>query len=252
VKDPAQCLTGDRSVAEAGIGRARSVALQSSAHPATVRTNLRHTSGDIPVAHPRPRAAPLSLGTDFDLQLRPPPRPHHSFQVPPLAFCHSQAIIKLIMRIPHLLALFATLSTGTLVHAEESKPSTPPQWLLKAEGALTGTWLNTNEATKSIPKVEIFHDGPTLKIRFWGRTAPRDTPFGPPDELLVLSNHSDPANRPPTPSIATAFATHKADFAIRHFTLRLSGDGLRIEGVTLYTDGSKRSNRIVVETYKKQ
>jgi len=149
-------------------------------------------------------------------------------------------------------ATAATLSTAALVHAEEAKPATPPRWLLKAESALTGTWLNTNEATKSIPKVEIFHDGPTLKIRIWGRTHPQDTPFGPPDELLVLSNHSDPANRPPTPSIATAFATHKADFAIRHFTLRLSDDGLRIEGVTVFTDDSKRSHRIIVETYKKQ
>jgi hypothetical protein len=68
----------------------------------------------------------------------------------------------------------------------------------------------------------------------------------------VLSNHSEAANRPSKPLIATAFATHKAAFAMYYFTLRLSDEGLRIERVTLFTDDSKRSNRIMVETYKKQ
>lgn len=156
------------------------------------------------------------------------------------------------MRIPQLLALFATLTCTSLVHAEDPKQAAPPKWLVTAEDALVGTWLNTNEATQSIPKVEILRDGPTLKIRFWGRTSPQDTPFGPPNELFVLSNHSEAANRPSKPLIATAFATHKAAFAIKHFTLRLSDEGLRIEGITLFTDDSKRSNRIIVETFKKQ
>lgn len=155
------------------------------------------------------------------------------------------------MRTNLLFALCAATLTCSIVHAEEPKQSAPPRWLIAAEDALVGTWLNTNPATQSIPKVEIFRDGPTLKVRFWGRTHPQDTPFGPPDPLFVLSNHSEAANRPAKPPIATAFATHKADFAIYHFTLRLSEEGLRIEAITLFTDDSKRSDRIVIETYKK-
>jgi hypothetical protein len=149
------------------------------------------------------------------------------------------------------LAFSAVIFSIVPAHAQERKePETQP-YLLPAGGAMAGTWLNTDEATRSIPKVEIFREGPAFKIRFWGRTHPHDTPFGPPDTLVVLSDHSDPANRPAKPPAATAFVTQKADFALHHFTLRLSGGLLRVEGVTLFTDGSGRPNRIKVETFRK-
>ena len=155
------------------------------------------------------------------------------------------------MRTAYLVALCGVILITSIGHADDAKQPEAPKWVLKAEDALVGTWLNTNPATQSIPKVEIFRDGAQLKIRFWGRTHPQDTPFGPPDALFVLSDYSEAANRSSKPPIATAFATHKADFAMLHFTLRLSDQGLRIEGVTLFTDDSKRSNRIMVETFKK-
>ena len=155
------------------------------------------------------------------------------------------------MKATCLLALYTAGLTSSLAHAEDSKPPDRPAWLVKAEDALVGTWRNTHEATRSIPKVEIFREGSALKIRFWGRTHPQDTSFGP-EALYVLSDHSEPAHRPQQPPIATAFATHRADFAIEHFTLRLSDEGLSLEGITLFTDASKRSNRIAVETFKRQ
>ena len=154
------------------------------------------------------------------------------------------------MQTTNFFALCAVMLTCPICHAKIPKQSEQPKWLVTAENALIGTWLNTNEATQSIPKVEIFRKDLTLKIRFWGRTHPQDTPFGPPDALFVLSDYSGTVNRVSKLPVAIAFSTHKSDFAIHHFTLRLSDGELRIESITLFTDNSKRSNRIMVETYK--
>ena len=151
-----------------------------------------------------------------------------------------------------LFAVGSALCAIPFANSQEAAPPTAPKWLLQAEDSLVGTWLNTNEATQSIPKVEIFRDGPALQIRFWGRTGSQDTPFSPVDALFVLSDYSERALHPPKPPTTIAFATHQAGFAIKHFTLRLTDDGLRIEAVTLFTDDSRRSNRTQVETYRKK
>ena len=130
--------------------------------------------------------------------------------------------------------------------AEETKPA----WMIKAEKALVGTWENTNPKTQSIPKIEIeFDKDDALVIRFWGRTSPKDSPFGPPDPLLILSSHTD--TELPKDFKEIAFATHKADFALKHFTLKLRDDTIHLEGVTIFSDSSGRSNRISTATFKK-
>jgi hypothetical protein len=163
---------------------------------------------------------------------------------------HNQAP-KEIMKLTYLAMIGITLLTGQSLHSQEAKEDQPPKWQVENENKLSGTWLNLNPATRSIPKVEIFREGAILKIRVWGRTHPQDTPHGPPDALFVLSDVSEQENRPSKPLPAVAFATHKADFAIYHFTLRLSEGKLTIEKVTLFLDDSKRSNRIEVHTFKK-
>lgn len=146
----------------------------------------------------------------------------------------------------------AALLCSSFLDAEEVPPVKPPAWLTQAEDALSGTWLSTDEKTQSIPKIEIFRENTVLKARFWGRTHPQDTPFKTPEPLLVLSDHSDPANRSKTPPLATAFATHDAVFALLYFKLTLTKEGLQVETIEIFTDSSKRSNRITFTSYRKQ
>lgn len=89
-------------------------------------------------------------------------------------------------------------------------------------------------------------------IRFWGRTHPQDTPYGPPVPLYVLSEYFEPETLPQKQASTSAFATYKADFAIMHFTLRLFDGKLIIESVTLFTDDSKRSNRNITQAFEKK
>ena len=124
-----------------------------------------------------------------------------------------------------------------------------PAWLAAAEASLVGTWVNTAE-TRSVPKLDVLADGDALQVRLWGRTHPQDSPFGPPDPLRVLSTHAD-GGKPPEAQ-AVAFSTHKADFALVHTTLRLRGDTLHLEQVTLFTDDSGRSDRMYHATFTKR
>lgn len=143
------------------------------------------------------------------------------------------------------LAAALVLITTQLAIAQDAKP----KWLDDAEKALLGTWENTNTKTNSIPRIEILVEEDTLKIRIWGRTLPKDSPYGPPDKLNVLSPRAD--IEVATKDTAVAFATHTADFAIKHFTLRLRDDVIHLEGITIFTDESGRSNRIYNATFKK-
>ena len=149
-------------------------------------------------------------------------------------------------------AFAAALLCSPFLNAEDAPPVKPPAWLTKAEDSLSGTWLNTDEKTQSIPKIEIFRENTVLKARVWGRTHPQDTPFKTPEPLLILSDHSDPPNRSKTPPLATAFATHKADFAVLYLKLTLTREGLQVENIEIFTDNSKRSNRIIFTSYQKQ
>ena len=135
-----------------------------------------------------------------------------------------------------------------LTQAEADAPN-KPRWLAEGEQLLVGTWVNTAARTDAIPKVEILMEGGVLKMQPWGRTHPEDTPFGPPDPLRVLSRRSD---RQPAPEAkVVAFATHRADFALKYFTLTFRDGKLDLEEVTVFTDGSGRSNRIYYATFAK-
>ena len=131
-----------------------------------------------------------------------------------------------------------------------AKNPAKPRWFARAEQSLLGTWMNTNPDTQSIPKLDVLLKDDALKVRFWGRTSPEDRPFGPPDNLLVLAPRSDV--EVPTKPEATAFAMHKADFALKYFTLKLNKGVIHLEGVTIFTDDSRRSDRIYVATFRKR
>lgn len=124
-------------------------------------------------------------------------------------------------------------------------------WPAGDRNALLGTWLNTDPQTRSIPKVDILQESGTLKIRFWGRTQPEDSPFGPPVELFVLSGLSDATVTNVPNATVVAFATHTVNFATKHFTLHLMDGDLHLQGVTIFTDNSKRDNRIYHAVFKK-
>ena len=133
---------------------------------------------------------------------------------------------------------------------DAAKKSAKPKWFAKAEQSLLGTWTNTNPDTQNIPKLDILFENDALKIRIWGRTHPKDSPFGPPDKLFVLFRRSDIKEEPRPEAIA--FATHKADYALHYFTLKLRDGVIHLEGVTMFTDDSGRSDRSYVAAFSKQ
>jgi hypothetical protein len=117
-----------------------------------------------------------------------------------------------------------------------------------------GTWTNTADRTDSVPKIDVLMDGEVLKVRFWGRTHPQDSPFGPPDPLHVLSPYGDGGPHPAVAAgaRAVAFATHKSDFAMHYSTLTLREQVLHLDMVTIFTDGSGRSDRTYHATFAKR
>lgn len=117
--------------------------------------------------------------------------------------------------------------------------------------ALLGTWLNPDPQTMSMPKVEITEEAGAYKIRFWGQlNATNAAPFGPPTDLFLLSGHLDSTATNVLNATTVAFATHRAGFADKHFTLHLIDGELQLQEVIIFTDGSRRSNRLYHGVFK--
>jgi hypothetical protein len=147
----------------------------------------------------------------------------------------------------HGVAILLAVAIKTNVTAGDERQK--PIWIADAEQELLGTWENADPNAKSLPKLDILMDGPDLKVRFWGKTRPKISPYGPPDRLFVLSRNA--AFGPIEDNEVVAFATHDSSFAIRHYVLKLRDNKLHLEGVVIYTDNSGRSNRHVEATFRK-
>ena len=109
-------------------------------------------------------------------------------------------------------------------------------------GPLDGEWVNTDAHTRSIPKIEI--EG--TQFVWWGKTHPQDSKFGP-SELTFLSDsvcEGSPER--------SGYVKEDKGFADCSFVIKRVGEQLVVELLTIFKDGSGRSNLLVTETFGKQ
>ncbi|MGB8167132.1 MAG: hypothetical protein WCF18_06545 [Chthoniobacteraceae bacterium] len=109
-------------------------------------------------------------------------------------------------------------------------------------GPLDGTWINTDAATRSIPKIEIT----STQFVWWGKTHPENSRYGPLTLTLLGDSVGDPAPD------KYGFATQDSGFANEFFFVKLSGSQLVVETLTVFKDGSKRANYHQTLTFAKQ
>ena len=118
---------------------------------------------------------------------------------------------------------------------------------IASAGPLDGTWINTDQNTRSIPKIRIVStakDGPQME--WWGRTHPQDSKYGPL-KLYLLGDSA--ADRSPDKH---AYAREDSGFADKIFFITTSGDQLVVESLTVFKDKSGRTNYRQRLTFKKQ
>ncbi len=118
---------------------------------------------------------------------------------------------------------------------------------IASAGPLDGTWINTDQNTRSIPKIRIFSSakgGPQME--WWGRTHPHDSKYGPL-KLHLLGDSTE--DRSPDKH---GYATQDSGFADNIFFITTSGDQLVLESLTLFKDNSGRSNYRKRLTFNRQ
>jgi hypothetical protein len=109
-------------------------------------------------------------------------------------------------------------------------------------GPLDGVWINTDPATRSIPKIEISG----TRFVWWGKTHPKDTKYGPA-RLTLLGDSTGDASPD-----KYGYVTHDAKFADKTYFLKRVGDQLVLEYMTVFKDGSKRANNLQTVTFQKE
>ena len=118
-------------------------------------------------------------------------------------------------------------------------------------GPLDGVWVNVDEATRSIPKIEISGTqfvwwGVTHMLEQGGKTHRQDASYGPMKLTLLGDSVGD---KSPNKS---GYVTEDSNFADRHYVLRRVGEQLVVESLTIFKDGSGRANYHETLTFKKQ
>lgn len=109
-------------------------------------------------------------------------------------------------------------------------------------GPLDGVWINTDAATRSIPRIEISG----TRFVWWGKTHPTDSKYGPATLVLLGDSVGD------TSPDKYGYVSHDAKFADKTFFVKRVGDQLVLEYMTIFKDGSKRANNVQTVTFKKQ
>ena len=120
---------------------------------------------------------------------------------------------------------------------------------LASAGPLDGTWVNIDQNTRSIPKIVIASTAKEgTQLRWWGKTHPQDSEYGPVKLSLLGNSASDPSPD------KHAYAREDDGFADKVFIITTSGDQLVLECLTLFKANDKlgRSNYREHQTFKRQ
>lgn len=114
----------------------------------------------------------------------------------------------------------------------------------RSQHRFIGTWLNDDQETRSITKLEVAQQGNKWSIQAWGACEPDDCDWGK-TELFLLGDTVDAKDLP------FAFATWTHDFKTTHIVLRIEAATLVAETYDIFTDVSHRSNCRRVDRLKR-
>ena len=109
---------------------------------------------------------------------------------------------------------------------------------------LLGEWVNVDPATRGITGVVIAPGRSGLAIQAWGRCHPRDCEWGETPLHLVANSVDDRAYK-------GAFAVWNAGFATKYVTVTRCKDQLVAVVMTIFKDGSNRSNFRSVQFFRR-
>lgn len=117
----------------------------------------------------------------------------------------------------------------------EMQAAAAPVDLAVAPGALVGTWINSDPATRGLVKVIIAATGLDITVNAFGACSPTPCNWG------IVPGTAYAANVSSTTGIAFS-AQYKFGFKTSVVTGTLQGKLLIVETFDTFTDGSGRSN----------
>ncbi len=114
-----------------------------------------------------------------------------------------------------------------------------------ADEAFEGKWVNVDDMTRGLTRLEISKKDKAWAIQAWGATMPVESDIGKVTLHVLGDSVGDK-------KMKYGFASWDKKFADTHLTLRLEQDELVVETFTVFKDESGRSNYRKVEKFKKK
>ncbi len=131
-----------------------------------------------------------------------------------------------------------------LVAASKTDSTMAADHVHRPQDRFIGTWLNEDQETRSITKLEVAQDENKWSIQVWGACEPDDCDWGK-TKLFLLGDTVDAKDFP------FAFATWDHGFATTHIVLRIEAATLVAETYDIFRDDSGRSNYRRVDRLKR-
>jgi len=103
------------------------------------------------------------------------------------------------------------------------------------ENDFRGTWRNVDPETRGISSLVVRREGDDLTVQAWGKCHPTDCDWGVVPFRLIGDSTRDI-------TFDYAFAKWEFDFAATYLTMKMRGDQLVAETITVFSDNSNRSH----------
>lgn len=127
-----------------------------------------------------------------------------------------------------VLFLMITLSLITAVLGMDINDTAPQNKFL-------GKWVNVDPETRDISSIVVKKENDSWTIQAWGKCHPTDCEWGAVPLNMIGDSTTDK-------TFDCAFAEWKFDFSMKYLTMRIQGDKLVVEKITVFKDNSNRSN----------
>ena len=130
---------------------------------------------------------------------------------------------------------FITLTTLLVIGANA--------WAADKTSSVSGSWSNTDAATRGVVKILIMTDGDNASIQAWGSCQPTPCDWG--KTTLDLFGDSVDAK-----TLSSGLAKWETNFSDTYMTFRREGDELIVETFTSFKDKSGRTNYRSLDHFK--
>ena len=98
-----------------------------------------------------------------------------------------------------------------------------------------GKWFNVDPETRDITTIIVKKKNDSWTIQAWGKCHPKDCDWGVVPLNMIGDSTTDK-------TFDCAFAEWKFDFSTKYLKMRMQGDQLVVEKITVFKDNSNRSN----------